>query len=214
MADMVRFGLSNVHYAVYNGSAYDTPKAIEGAVQLTTSPEGDSNTFYADNRAYFTTETNAGYTGTLEVAAVNDDFLSDVLGYEDDATSGLTYESTDAVQTSVALMFEVSGNVEKQRGCFYNVTFSRLEKEHNTTSESTEPDTVTLNFTAIGRNFTVDGETKNIVFAQCDDGDEAAYGSFFTEVVCPGTAPTGATGATGASYAKVGQAAVGEAVVG
>lgn len=190
--DLVRFGLSNVHYATYTDSTYGTPVAIAGAVQLTTTPEGDSNTFYADNRAFYVTETNAGYSGTVEVAAVNEQFLKDVLGYKDDATSGLSYESTNAQPASVALLFEVDGNEEKQRGCFYNVTFSRLEKEHNTTSDTTEPDTITLNFTAIGRNFTVGSATENVVFAQCTDSEEEheAFDAFFTKVVVPGTAPS------------------------
>lgn len=190
--DLVRFGLSNVHYATYSDGTYGTPVPVIGAVQLTTSPEGDSNTFYADNRAFFVTETNAGYSGTVEVAAVNDKFLEEVLGYKKDDTSGLTYESTDAQPSSVALLFEVDGNEEKQRGCFYNVTFSRLEKEHNTKSDTTEPDTITLNFTAIGRSFTVGSATENVVFAQCTDSDDThdAYDNFYKKVVCPGTAPT------------------------
>ena len=193
MADMVRFGLSNAHYATYTDSAYGTPKPISGAVQLTTTPEGDSSTFYADNRSYYVVETNNGYSGTLEVAAVNDEFLKDVLGYKNDATSGLTYEDTDAQPTSVALLFEVDGNVEKQRGIFYNVTFSRLEGENNTRAESTDPDTVTLNFTAIGRQFSVGGGTKNVVRAHCTDSgvDHDAYDAFMTKVVTPGTAVGG-----------------------
>lgn len=190
MADMVRFGLSNVHYALYEGSSYQTPKPIVGAVQLTTTPEGDSSTFYADNRSFYVVETNNGYSGTLEVAAVNDEFLTDVLGYQKDTTTKLTYEDTDAQPKSVALMFEVDGNVEKQRGIFYNVTFSRLEGENNTRAESTDPDTVTLNFTAIGRQFSVGGGTKNVVRAHCTDSgvDHDAYDAFMTKVVTPGTA--------------------------
>lgn len=194
MADMVRFGLSNVHYAVYDATEgeYGTPAKLAGAVSLTTTPEGDSSTFYADNRAYYVTETNNGYTGTLEVAAVNDEFLKAVLGYEVDSTSGLTYEATDATIPSVALLFEVDGNVEQQRACFYNVTFSRLDGENNTKSDTTDPDTVSLNFTAIGRVFEVGGEDKNVVRAHCSNSGSThdAYDKFYTSVVCPGTAVT------------------------
>ena len=194
MANMVRFGLKNVHYAVFTegtGAAgtYGTPKALAGAVQMTTTPEGDSYTFFADDIAFYVTETNNGYTGTVQVAATNDEFLKDVLGYAVDETSTLTYEATDTITPSVALMYEVDGNVEKQRGVLYNVTFSRIEGENNTKSDSTEPDTVTLNFTAIGRNFTV-GAAKNIVKAHAanteDQGD--AFDAFFTKVLIPGQA--------------------------
>lgn len=194
MANMVRFGLKNVHYAVYEESDYGTVTPLAGAVSMTTTPEGDSYTFYADDVAFYVTETNNGYSGTLTVAAVNDKFLQDVLGYQKDATSGLTYETTDTVIPSVALMYEVGGNTEHQRGILYNVTFSRLEGENNTRSDSTEPDTVTLNFTAIGRDFTVGGSVKNVVKAHCSDSEAAhdAYDSFFDEVVKPGTAVGGA----------------------
>lgn len=200
MANLVRFGLKNVHYAVYtegsggSGGTYGTPKPLVGAVQMTTTPEGDSYTFYADDVAFYATETNAGYSGTLQLAAVNDDFLKDVLGYKNDTTSGLTYEPTDAIPASVALIYEVSGNIEQQRGVMYNVTFSRMDGENNTRSDSTDPDTVTLNFTAIGRNFTVSGETVNVVKAHCTNAEDEhdAYDNFLTKVVVPGTAPAGA----------------------
>ena len=200
MANLVRFGLKNVHYAVYtegvSGAAgtYGTPKPITGAVQMTTTPEGDSYTFYADDVAFYATETNAGYSGTLQVAAVNDDFLKDVLGYKADTTSGLTYEPTDAVPKSVALIYEVGGNVEQLRGVMYNVTFSRMEGENNTRADTTEPDTVTLNFTAIGRDFTVGGGKVNVVKAHCSNSGDShdAYDNFLTKVVVPGTDPAGA----------------------
>ena len=192
--NLVRFGLTNVYYATYTDGTYGTPKRIYGGVQLTTTPEGDSYTFYADNVAYYATETNAGYTGTVEVAAVNDEFLKDVLGYKSDTTSGLLYESTTTIVPSVALMFEVGGNEENQRAVFYNVTFSRLETEANTRADTTEPDTVTLNFTAIGRDFTVGSATENVVKAQCSDSgaDHDAYDAFFTKVVVPGATVGGA----------------------
>lgn len=188
--DLVRFGLSNVHYATGAPGSFETPVALKGAVQLTTSPEGDSNTFYADNRAYYVTETNNGYSGTVELAALNDEFLTTVLGYEADETSGLTFEATDVQPKSVALLFEISGNEENQRAVLYGVTFSRLDTEANTQAESTDPDTVTLNFTAIGAQFTVGSKTRNIVKAQCSDSesDHEAYDNFFTKVPEPGKA--------------------------
>lgn len=190
--DIVRFGLNNVYYAKKSSSGYETPVRISGAVNLTTTPEGDSYTFYADNRAYFVTETNSGYSGTFEVAAVNEKFLTDVLGYKSDETSGLLYESSDAQPSSVVLLFQIDGNAENQRVAMYGVTFSRIDTEANTRSDSTEPDTVTLNFTAIGDQFTIGGEPTNIVKAQCSNQDEEAdaYNNFFTKVPQPGTAAT------------------------
>ena len=43
----VKYGLKNVHYAIFNSSTntYGTPVAVPGAVNLSLSPEGESNTF-------------------------------------------------------------------------------------------------------------------------------------------------------------------------
>ncbi len=189
MAKLVRFGLKNVHYAPEEEEGFGAVSTLPGAVQMTTSPEGDSNTFYADDGAYFVTETNNGYSGTLEVAATDDAFLTAVLGYAKDETSGLTYEATDAQPTPVALMFEIDGNVEKQRVVLYGVTFSRIETENNTKADSTEPDTVSLNFNAIGKAFTISGASHTVVKAHCTDSGEQheAYDNFFNEVPQPGT---------------------------
>ena len=64
----VRFGLKNVHVCSITESAgsitYGKPTAWKGAKSLTLDPEGDTNTYYADNTAYFTTNTNNGYSGS------------------------------------------------------------------------------------------------------------------------------------------------------
>ena len=188
--DTVRFGLKNVHYAVPDagGTSFETPVHLNGAVSLTTTPEGDSYDFYAEDRIFYHTETNSGVSGTIELAAVNDEFLNAVLGNHTDETTGLNYETTDDLPVQVALLFEISGNEENQRYALYGVTFSRVDTEANTRSDTTEPDTVTLNFTAIGQTFTIDSEPKNVVKAHCSSEGETAetYQNFFTEVQYPG----------------------------
>ena len=66
----VRFGLSNVHVGTVTLSdgtpSFSIPKKYPGAVNLTMDAEGETNTFYADNTAYYVTNTNNGYTGELE----------------------------------------------------------------------------------------------------------------------------------------------------
>ena len=46
----VKFGLKNVHYAVRTSGGAGTVKSVPGAVNLSLSPQGDTNKFYADNR--------------------------------------------------------------------------------------------------------------------------------------------------------------------
>ena len=64
----VRFGLSDVAIAPLTGpGTYGDITKIPGAVSLSTSPEGGTEKFFADNGAYYTCVTNAGYTGDLRL---------------------------------------------------------------------------------------------------------------------------------------------------
>ena len=178
-ANKVKFGLSNAHYAVYDDEAgtYDTPVPIKGSVNLTMDPEGDSSKFYADNVAYYATNKNSGYSGSLEIAFVEKQLQIDLLGFVDD--SGLLLEMTDAQPKSFALLFELDGNVNKQRCVFYNCTA--------TTEDTVEPKTSTLELTAIGRDLDFKGESRNVVKGVIDNSAEnkTKYDGFYTAVLLP-----------------------------
>lgn len=185
----VEFGLKNVHYALFDPSTstYGTPKPWRGAVSLTTEPQGDSSKFFADDVAYYVTDTNSGESGTIEAALATDDVKIDLLGYERDS-NGVLFEATDAVKPTFALLFEVSGDANKRRGAFYNCTLKRPSETHNTQGETTEVDTNSFDIDMIGRDITVSGETKNVIKSSVDNAGEthAAYDAWFTQVVEPG----------------------------
>lgn len=188
----VLFGLSNVHYALWdeNTSQYGAVKVMKGAVSLTLNREGDSSTFYAENIPWASFYSDSGYTGDLELATTEQDALVDLLGWELDSNGALLYLSGVASPT-FALSFEVSSNVKPVRYVFYNCTLSRPEFEANTTNDSTDPDTRTLNFTAINREFEYGtGNTISLPASQLEDdkSDEtkhAAYVDFFKKVYLP-----------------------------
>lgn len=189
---LIRVGAKNFHYSIYDASAkkYGDWKAIPGLVQFTFDPQGDSASFYADDVIYETDETNGGETGNIQFAALTDDALEDLLGYVVDSTSGLTYETMDAKHASVAIGFEIGGNDEIQRCIRYSVKFSRPSGENNTKNDSFSPDTVTLPYTAIGREFSIGGETKSVIKAHCSNAGSThtAYDNFFKSVLIPGVA--------------------------
>lgn len=191
MANKVLFGLSNVHYAVYDEThgTYGSPVAFPGAINLSLSAEGDESKFFADNIVYYVTSTNSGMSGTIEMAMMPDAFATAVLGHVKDQTTGLTYEATDAVVKTVALLFQVEGDEAARKCVLYNCTFSRPGEDAETKTESTEPKTITLNLTAIGRDFTIgtgsSATKKNIIRAHAETGD-SAYENFFTAVPIPG----------------------------
>lgn len=96
----------------------------------------------------------------------------------------------------MALGYEVSGNEGKMRGVRYNVTITPPSQSANTMTDSTDPDTVSCDYTAVGRDFTVgsgnSARTVNVLKAHCTDSGEThdAYDKFWNAVIVPGAAPT------------------------
>lgn len=156
MANKVKFGLSNVHYAKMiveeEGTiTYSTPVHIPGAVNLSLEPQGEESPFYADNIKFFNDYANNGYSGDLEMAKIPDSFLKDILGQTVD-TNGAIIENAEDKSAHFALMFEVDGDESKKRVVYYNCTASRPSAEASTTSETKEPNTDTLTITASARD--------------------------------------------------------------
>ena len=178
MNNKVKFGLKNVHYAVVTETGgeitYDTPKPIRGAVNLTLDAAGEPVEFYADDGIYFEEKTNDGYTGSLEMALIPDEFRVDVLGDELDA-NGALIENKDAKAKYFALMFEFDGDAKKMRHVLYYVLASRPSVSGSTRTNTKEPQTETMNITA--RPAPDTGDVK----AKVPQGS-AAYDTFFESV--------------------------------
>lgn len=141
----VTFGLEKVHIAFFDTEnvtqpAWQTPEAIPGAVRWTPSPEGESNTFYADNGAYFTVVSNNGYTGELEMANLPDTVRAKMLGWEID-NNGMIVEVADAQPAKFALLGEVKGDKKNRKFVYYDCQAKRPSKENSTQTETTEPAT-------------------------------------------------------------------------
>lgn len=176
----VKYGLKNVHIAVMDEEGtYQTPFALEGAVNLSLDAEGDKSNLAADDNAnYFVKYVNNGYTGDLEVALINEDFLTKVLGQTKDENGVVTENKGDTIK-SFALMFEINGDTSKRRTVLYNCTVSRPSIEASTTEDSIEPQTETLELTA--------SEDKNGNVRSFVDSEQAAYADFFKSVYQPAT---------------------------
>lgn len=173
----IKYGLRNCYYAVATegtGGAltYATPVPIPGAVNLSLSPEGSTDPFYADDVIYFQSASNNGYSGTLEIALVPDSFKTDVLK----ETNGVEYANVTPAE--FALLFEFQGDQAATRHVLYRCTVSRPDINGATKEDAIEPQTETLNISALPRinDFAV---KKRVV-----EGD-TAYASFFSAVVEP-----------------------------
>lgn len=178
----VKFGLSNVHYAVKKVAtdgtiSYEKPVKIPGAVNLTLNAEGSQDDFYADDMAYYTSTKNNGYSGNLEIADIPESFKTDVLGEELD-DNGALIENSRALIKDIALMFEVKGDQKNRRVVYYNVKVARPSTTAETETDSSTPQTDTLDFKASPREDTEDTRAT----LELNDTNESIYNSFYQTV--------------------------------
>lgn len=184
MADnnKVKYGLKNCHYAKLTEAGgvitYGTPVAIKGAVNLSLDATGDETNFFADDTKYYNVTANTGYSGSLELALIPDQFKIDILGYDAD-TNGVLFEDAEAEPARFALLFEFAGDANHTRHVVYDVTCSRPSLASNTETETKEPVTETLNITA--SPLPLDSNGMRIVKAKVNEG-ETEYNNFFTAV--------------------------------
>lgn len=177
----VKFGLKNVYIAKLIESegkiTYETPFHIPGAVNLSRNAEGDITKFKADNIIYFSSNSNQGYTGDLEIALVVEQFLTDILGQTKDK-NGALIENADDTISRFALMFEVIGDAKNRRNVYYDCIAKRPETEAKTLEESKTPDTEKLSLTMNPRS--TDGMVKASI--EPTDANKTIYESFFKQV--------------------------------
>lgn len=183
MANKIKYGLKNVHYALRTEGeggevTYDTPVPIPGAVNLSLSAAGESTDFYADDIDYFSTAVNDGYTGTLEVAILPDSFRKDVLEEETDEKNVL-FENSFKLGKTFALLFEFSGDVNATRHVLLNCKATRPNIEGSTKNKTIEPKTDSLNLTVKPNP---DGYVKG---KSMPDTDETTYNDWYTTVHLP-----------------------------
>ena len=148
----VRFNLKNVHYAIATeddagGYTYSTPIPWPGAKTLTQDPEGEQNEFYADGIKYYVSYGNNGYSGSLEMARIIDQFRVDVLGEKYD-TNGVLVERADVHTVVFALLFEFDGDQKSRRHVLYNVQAGRPGVSGQTTEGSREPNTESIDISS------------------------------------------------------------------
>lgn len=181
MSNKVKFGLSNVHIAKLtkgdDGYTYGEPFAVPGAVNLSLDAEGESEPFYADNKKYFESFANNGYSGELEIAKIPDEFLKEILGQTIDEDGGVL-ETINDVVSPFALMFQIEGDVTGTRFCYYYVTTSRPSTEAGTTEDTKTPNTDTISITASARE---DNGRVRYKLA-LSDTNKAKYDAFFNSV--------------------------------
>ena len=181
MKEQKIFGFKNVHVAKMtetNGAiTYGTPISIPGGVSFSMDAEGETSTFYADNRPYFQTSANNGYSGGLVMADVPEEFLTDILGQTKDNNGALIENSGDKI-SKFALMCEADGDPSNRRFVFYNCLATRPSVELSTNEEGKEVKTASMNITMAPRS--TDGQIKAVL--DKTEENQAVYNAFFDSV--------------------------------
>ena len=149
----VRFGLKNVYYSILtegSTNTFATPVHVEGAVSMTLDSNVANGTFYADNISYYTTFSNNGYTGTLEMARISDSMLKDVFGMTLDANTKILYEKSGVQPKPFALLFQVEGDANEELNVLYRVVpTSKPSIGSQTVEDTIEPVTQSFDFEAL-----------------------------------------------------------------
>ena len=181
MANKVRYGLKNVHYATVTFAndgtpTFGSPVAIPGAVSISLSKQGDTYTFYADDGSYFELGDNASYEGDLEIALIPEGFRTAVLGEELDAKK-VIFEGSNPTKGHFALLFEFTGDDNAIKHVLYNCTASENTLEGETKGESIEvkPDTLTITAKALPNGGPVKARTGATT-------DATVYSGWYTTV--------------------------------
>ena len=207
----IKFGLKEVHYAVienYDTEAkkytYGEVKAHPGAVNLTLDAQGSAVKKFADDILYYTSTTNAGYEGDLEVVVLTEDFLKDILGEVE--VEGVLIESSDTEGKEFALMFEITGDASGRRYIFWRCKASRPSVTGQTKEDSTEPQDDTITITVMPRES--DNRVKGRIELPSDntesdyDTKKAIYDKWYESVWEPKAAENGGTEAQAAKSSK------------
>lgn len=198
-ANKIKFGISNVYYAPITGYdeeaekyTYGTPKRLPGAVSISIDPEGSTTKKYADNIVWYTSTTNAGYSGDLEIVELTDDFRKDILGEKE--IEGVLVENSDAIVTEFALLFQINGDVANRKIVIWRCTVERPSINGDTKEDTTEAQDDTITITAMPRENDHNVQGK-ILMPQEGDTDyetkKATYDNWFNSVWEPTAAESG-----------------------
>lgn len=144
MGNRIRYGLRNVHYAIWEAGAYGKSYPIAGAVSLSVSPLSEAVHWMDwDGARREEEQMLQGYDGRLEAALFPDHFRRQVLG-EQEESGGVIVERVAPIRKSFALLFEISGDRRATRYVLYHCRAVHPGSEAGTRRGRIEPNTESM----------------------------------------------------------------------
>ena len=164
-----------------NGNdVYGAPTMFLGNRQVNWDPAGDLIKVFADGTVIYTGRQNSGYTGSLELTNLDDDFAKYVLSESVDSKN-VQYEEKEPVVNRFYLLWEWVQDAKNTRHVMYNITASRPSMSATTAGDNDTKTAQyrTLNLTAIPR---ADGVVKASTRV---DVDSTVYANWFSSAYVP-----------------------------
>ena len=164
-----------------NGNdVYGPPIMFLGDRQVNFTPAGDLVKVFADGTVIYVGKENTGYTGSLELTAMDDEFAKWALSEEVDSKN-VQYEINEPVVNRIYLLWEWVQDTKNTRHIMYNITVSRTNINATTAGDgdSKTAQYRTLNLTAIPR---ADGIVKASTRV---DVDATTYNNWFNAAYVP-----------------------------
>lgn len=164
-----------------NGNdVYGPPIMFLGDRQVNFTPAGDLVKVFADGTVIYVGKENSGYTGSLELTNMDDEFAKWALSEEVDSKN-VQYEIKEPVVNRIYLLWEWVQDTKNTRHIMYNITVSRPDQNATTAGDgdSKTAQYQTVNLTAIPR---ADGIVKAKTRV---DVDATTYNNWFNAAYVP-----------------------------
>lgn len=151
----IHYDLTNVFVAALTIDAetlevtFGVPKRLPGAISMDLAAQGESVKLRADAMDYYTTTSNNGYAGDLNLAMVPDWFRQEYLGDTLTDTDKVLVENSQAEAKPFAMLYEFLGDAKHRRHVLYNSKASRPNIKGENKDNQKEPDTETLALTCL-----------------------------------------------------------------
>lgn len=161
-----------------NGNdVYGPPIKFIGDRQINFDPAGDLIKVFADGTIIFVGRNNSGYTGSMELTSLDDEFAKWAFSEEVDSKN-VQYEIKEPTINRFYLLWEWVQDKKNTRHVMYNITASRPSMNATTAgdNDSKTAQYRTINLTAIPR---ADGIIK--AFSRIDV-DATVYNNWFNAV--------------------------------
>lgn len=177
-------GVRNLYVAKRTSAGvYDTPQAIEGLQEISTTNTYGEYSFYSDNVCDASGKTLTSVDISITLKGLDPKIEAMLMGKEYDPSTGVITSAVNDSAQEVALLYEIT-TLEGQPSYYrvlYNCKLFREESANTTQGESVESSDVTLTGTAIAdENGIVDRVVDGAV-----SGSSTVVASFFDKVYIP-----------------------------